>query len=432
MNKNLPLISLFIMSIVSILYWTLIPKEGLYEAKWNAPDTTIAITIDGEISTTFPTTSMYVTSVECNSGTGKVEWNGIKWVLTTSGITKGNTKCNITFIPTLTATILANNDVKTPLTTPGTATSTENETLLVSAEDDYGTSYYFRGAVKNNYVEFANKCWRIVRINGDNSVKLILHNDNASNVSSPCALSNNSTTAAFARYSGSTYSTVFNSSDDESYVGFMYGGFGGMNSYSNIRKSAVLINLETWYTNNLASYENKLADTIWCNDKNIAYNDSRETIYGGFSRLSLERSTALPTMSGPSLVCPNHSDGEKLSKFTVNDTTNGNGTLTYKIGLLTADEIVLSGYIFPNNTENTYDISYLQENTGTTSWWTLSPSHYYSGEYGNYAYVFCINGYSGGGCVTNEAIGLRPAISLVSSTTISGGTGTSEDPYIVN
>ena len=56
MNKKLPLISLFIMSIVSIFYWTFKPKE-LYEAKWNAPDTTLAITIDGEISTTFPTTS---------------------------------------------------------------------------------------------------------------------------------------------------------------------------------------------------------------------------------------------------------------------------------------------------------------------------------------------------------------------------------------
>ena len=45
------------------------------------------------------------------------------------------------------------------------------EALLASTEDDYGTSYYFRGAVKNNYVEFANKCWRIVRITGDGSVK---------------------------------------------------------------------------------------------------------------------------------------------------------------------------------------------------------------------------------------------------------------------
>lgn len=75
MKKKLLLISLFIMSIISFLYWTLKPKK-LYEAKWNAPDTTLAITIDGEISTTFPTTNMYTGTVECTSGTGKVDWNG--------------------------------------------------------------------------------------------------------------------------------------------------------------------------------------------------------------------------------------------------------------------------------------------------------------------------------------------------------------------
>ena len=63
-------------------------------------------------------------------------------------------------------------------------------------------AYYFRGAVKNNYVEFANKCWRIVRVGGDGSVKLILHNDNTTKAANPCDAANNSASAAFARYSG--------------------------------------------------------------------------------------------------------------------------------------------------------------------------------------------------------------------------------------
>ena len=79
---------------------------------------------------------------------------------------------------TLLASLRDSNTLKTPLTTPGAAVSTASEALLASTEDDYGTSYYFRGAVTNNYVEFANKCWRIVRVGGDGSVKLILHNDN--------------------------------------------------------------------------------------------------------------------------------------------------------------------------------------------------------------------------------------------------------------
>ena len=65
-------------------------------------------------------------------------------------------------VNTLAQTILAKNEVKAPITTPGVAVSTASEALLASTEDDYGTSYYFRGAVTNNYVEFANKCWRIV------------------------------------------------------------------------------------------------------------------------------------------------------------------------------------------------------------------------------------------------------------------------------
>ena len=48
------------------------------------------------------------------------------------------------------------------------------ESILTTTVDDHGTSYYFRGNVQNNYVNFAGMCWRIVRIAGDGSTKLIL------------------------------------------------------------------------------------------------------------------------------------------------------------------------------------------------------------------------------------------------------------------
>ena len=546
MNKNLPLISLFIMSIISILYWRLKPKEELYEAKWNAPDTTLAITIDGEISTSFPTTNAYTGTVECTTGTGKIEWNGSKWVLTTSGITKGSTKCNAIFNkkPTFAETILTNNEVKTPLTEPGkevsaytlddvTTTSTgsvdstfqayyftygtgweangtmfnltgaavtsdtyansysslvgkylvacyvggagsstagkmrtttnlghvyyvvsvtkdsftckeltsnknETEALLASTEDDYGTSYYFRGAVKNNYVQFANKCWRIVRVNGDNSVKLVLHNDNTSKVANPCSSVNNSDTAAFAHYNGDTYRSAFNSSsNDNAYVGFMYGEAGASDyasAHANTNKSTILTNLETWYTNNLASYADKLADTIWCNDKSVVTDTnfdpwgfgvgsnfgygSNDNFYSTYKRLF--SSADWPSGTGPSLICPNDNNGGKLSKFTVDDTTNGNGNLTYKIGLLTADEIVFSGSISGYRNNSTY----LQENTGGSCWWSLSPSS------ASAVILVCEGDFFGYDVSVDNS--LRPAISLVSSITVSGGSGTSEDPYIVN
>ena len=512
------------------------PKDDLF----------VAALIDGEESTSFPTTSGYTASVECTRNGKKVNakesivWNGTEWELTAK-ITNGNVRCNATFVTaapapdgwysagsgTLLASIRDNNELKTPLTTPGSEvsahtkddvesqttsvsstyqayyftygtgytangskfnltgtavtadtyansysslvgkyfvsssassngsstagtmktttnlssvyyvvsatsssytykqiTSNKNttEALLASTEDDYGTSYYFRGAVKNNYVQFANKCWRIVRINGDGSVKLVLHNDNTSNASSPCASSNNSTTAAFARYSGSSYTSVFNSNyNDNAYIGFMYGATGASDyasTHANTNKSDILKNLETWYTNNLTSYESKLADTIWCNDKStvsggLGYG-TNATDYGAYNRLA---STKQPT-----LKCPNDNNGGKLSKFTVDDTINGNGDLTYKIGLLTADEIAFAGSIAYTYNRSTY----LQENTGTTWWWSLSPVFFV----GSGAFVWIVySGSLGHGNVVNN-YGLRPVISLISSTNVTGD-GTSENPYVV-
>ena len=295
------------------------------------------------------------------------------------------------------------------------------EALLASTEDDYGTSYYFRGAVKNNYVQFANKCWRIVRITGDGSVKLVLHNDNISSSSSPCSSANNRIKAAFASY---FENITFNSSyNDNAYIGFMYGTPGSSDyasTHANTNKSTILTNLETWYTNNLVSYESKLADTIWCNDKStvsggLGYG-TNATDYAAYNRLASTK---------PTLKCPNDNNGGKLSKFTVDDTTNGNGNLTYKIGLLTADEIAFSGSIYRGSVGNRS--TYLDENTGGLWWWSLSPHNF---TYGNAGVWLLVNGSLGSNRVGNHN-GLRPAISLVSNTTISGGSGTSEDPYVV-
>ena len=301
-----------------------------------------------------------------------------------------------------------------------TSNKNTTEAILASAEDDYGTSYYFRGAINNNYVQFANKCWRIVRITGDGSIKLVLHNDNISNVSNPCTASNNSKTAAFARYSENSYKTAFNSSyDDNAYIGFMYGTTGASDyasTHANTNKSTILTNLETWYKNNLTEYESKIADTIWCNDKSISSGPGYGTDLTNYDVRIRLVSTKIPT-----LKCLDDNNGGKLSKFTVSDTTNGNGNLTYKIGLLTADEIAFSGSIY-----NTYNRStYIYENTGTTEWWSLSPSYF-----GSNTYLCAIS--SGKICYSyaGSVIGLRPSISLASNVEVTGS-GTSEDPYVV-
>ena len=327
--------------------------------------------------------------------------------------------------PTFAETILAKNEVKTPITTPGAAISTASEALLASTEDDYGTSYYFRGAVKNNYVQFANKCWRIVRVGGDGSVKLILHNDNPTGVANPCNSANNSASAAFARYSGETYKSAFNTNyNDNAYVGFKYGTPGSSKyeaTHANTNNSTILTNLETWYTNNLKTYAAAIADTVWCNDKTNVTDTTYDpwgwtpnglgygtntTYYGATQRLVGTSGSAGGT--GPSLKC----NGE-LSK------------INSKVGLITADELAYAGYAY--NIGNT--TTYLQENATDTYWWSLSPYGFDGGS----ADVWYVNG-SVGSFVNydvDDTDGVRPSISLKSTTNVTGE-GTSSSPYIIS
>ena len=305
-----------------------------------------------------------------------------------------------------------------------TSNKNTTEALLASTDDDYGISYYFRGNVKNNYVQFANKCWRIVRVSGNKTVKLILHNDNISNSSDPCASANNSTSAAFAHYNGDTYISAFNTNyDDNAYIGFMYGTAGSddyTSTHTNTNKSIVLTNLETWYTNNLASSEDKIANTVWCNDKtNVTDNtfDPWKWNPNGFGyRTSVTYSETVKRLvdansnaggTGPILKC----SGE-LNR------------ITSKIGLLSADEIAFAGYAYGLYSYG----NYLQENAINTYWWSLSPTGFYN----NRAYVWFVLGESGlfDGYYVDSEFAIRPSISLV-STIEATGSGTSEDPYVV-
>ncbi|MDO4341692.1 MAG: hypothetical protein Q4C44_02990 [bacterium] len=407
------------------------PKDDLY----------VAALIDGEESTTFPTTKDYTATVNCTRKGKKIdanesiEWTGLKWALTTT-ITDGNTRCNVEFesLPTwenpgkntLLAAIKNGNTVQTPTTTPGTEISVDTEALLASTEDDYGTSYYFRGAVTNNYVQFANKCWRIVRVGGDGSVKLILHNDNTAGAANPCNSANNSTSAAFARYSGTTYTSAFNTNyNDNAYVGFKYGTPGSSTyeaTHANTNKSTILNNLETWYNNNLKTYESVIDNSVWCNDKTNVTDTSydpwgwspnglgygtNKTYYGATQRLISSTSNSAGG-TGPSLKC----NGE-LSK------------ITSKIGLIAADELALAGYAYGLENSTTY----LQENATDVWWWSLSPNDFFGDTLARVWYVNGSNGFFGGYSV-NRTYGVRPSISLKPSTNVTGN-GTSTNPFKV-
>ena len=352
---------------------------------------------------------------------------------------------------TLLASLRDKNTLSEPQTTPGAAVSTSSEAVLASTEDDYGTSYYFRGAVENNFVEYANMCWRIVRVTGNGAIKLVLYNyngltttNNTPASSTPCNVTG--TDLAFARYNGNTYTSAFNvNSNDNAYVGLMYGAAGATSyaaAQANTNSSIILTNLNKWYTNVLSQQssfnDGQLADTIWCNDKsvvtNITFNPWSYTLgtnYGYSSNgnnygttIRLVSSSGNAGGTGPSLICPNDNNGGKLSKFTVSDTTNGNGALSgyAKIGLLTADEVAFAG--------GAYGIAnasyYLKQNTNS-SWWALSPFNYS----GDGTAIWEVNGYNGmididAVTVTNN---IRPSLSLSSGVKISSGNGSATSPY---
>ena len=289
---------------------------------------------------------------------------------------------------------------------------------MASTPDDYGTSYYFRGAVENNYVRFLNSCWRIVRVTGDGSIKLALYDY------SSASCTNTGDNLAFARYTETTYTTAFNTNNgDNAYVGFMYGATGASSyaaTHANTNKSTILTNLETWYKRKESStqtyFDSQLADTIWCNDKSttgLGYG-TNSSYYGASTRMYAKT---------PTLICPLDNNGGKLSKLTVDDTTYGNGALTYKIGLLTLDEMIYSGYSKSGDTTQ-----YLYKNTGGNHYWSLSPDYCMASDS-----FLCMNvgGYYSNSPFVDPTGALRPSVSLISGIMIRGGDGTSTNPYII-
>ena len=82
---------------------------------------------------------------------------------------------------------------------------------LYAGEDNDGTTYYYRGSVGGNYVKFADKYWRIVRVNGDGTVRLI-YDGTSAHANGEASSNRQIGTSAFNSYL-----------NDNAYVGYMYG-----------------------------------------------------------------------------------------------------------------------------------------------------------------------------------------------------------------
>ena len=106
------------------------------------------------------------------------------------------------------------------------SSSLNSEQGLYKTTDGFGSTYFFRGDVKNNNIYFGGFYWKVVRINGDGSIRLI-YNGTTKDATGIATSINNKIYQYNIRY------------QDPAYVGYMYG-----NNFS----SSEVISDETVYS----------------------------------------------------------------------------------------------------------------------------------------------------------------------------------------
>ena len=331
----------------------------------------------------------------CSNG-AKVRWENNE--LITSNLTKNGTKCYLYFdkkqytckgaacdaIMANMNTFKTRNDFSTTLA--DTTTGVIYKSLDANQYDDNGEVYYFAGAPTDNWVKFGGFYWRIIRINGDGTIRMIY---------------NGPTTDQTGETTGIGTGAFNTNSNDNMYAGYQYtsGEVHGRGTDSTIKGV-----LDNWYNNNLSRYSKYIATgegASFCNDRTPSSGSGTGTVqtnYAAYNRLV--------TNKAPSLKCTDVGDRFATS-----------------VGLITADEVAYAGGVVGTNNTGYY----LYTNQ---YYWTPSPWFFN----GSYARVFVVDsdGWLNGNYV-NSTRGVRPVINLKADTTFAdGGKGTNSNPYVVS
>ncbi len=355
-------------------------------------------------------------------------------------------------------TILANNGGKTTIeakTAPSFASIETGNAGMYSYTEGTGKTYYYRGAVDNNWVKYGKfkedqivyrgfydenstdeiwydgnsspkyidyptlaecqtgvnydstynyKCkeviyahkgddmyWRIIRVDKDNKIKMIYAGSKAPSENTKVAITGANTNMGM---------TAYNNDDGHAeYVGFQYttGSQRGTTTNSTIKTY-----LDNWYTKyfNENIGTSRFIKTTFCNDRNTSStwaSTGSNIDYAPYTRLSADTPT-------PTFEC------------------NTADVVTNNFGLITADEIVLAGGKY--NTDNS--AFYLNNNM---AYWAGSP-----GEFGgSYSIVFDLIPFGGlyYDYVDYRYIAARGVVSLSSESKLLGS-GTYNDVYTVN
>ena len=202
-------------------------------------------------------------------------------------------------------------DAKPTLTTTSEKSGDESG-LYKSTDTNTGdATYYFRGNVENNYVSFAGFTWRIVRLNEDGTIRIVIQD----------GINSNASIRFNSNYNNYTY---------------MY--------YTN---SQAKTTLESWYQTNIGSKTNLASKVVsgnyYCEQAKVKPGDSYTS--GNATMTTYNKYT-------PDFKCS--SDG------------NGKGVVNASVGLLSYDEVVYAGGYYGQNNNNYY----LYNNM---AFWTMSP-----------------------------------------------------------
>ena len=309
---------------------------------------------------------------------------------------------------------------------------------LYSMEDEDGISYYYRGAVDNNNVQFgqydndyyvynynnryfqslascqeynsicseSNKVklasagdkmyWKIVRVNGDGSLRLIYNGTSVNPDNSDLA------------HSYAVGQTPYNlNNNNPKYTGY---------TYDNGTDSFIKREVDTWYSNALgsSSYDSKVSSGRFCSDSS-GYRE--ETMMGGNVFASFDRlGSAYGKVMGlemqenvtPTLKCPTTSESY-------------GGSYRLKAGLITADELVLAG-----ESMGVIGNSYLNSGSSNIYYWSMTPAVFRLGG------AFVWDGFEHPGNYVGSDNAVRPVINVTTDNGFTSGDGAASNPYILS
>ena len=352
-------------------------------------------------------------------------------------------------------TILANNGGKTAIeakAAPSFASIETSNAGMYSYTEGTGKTYYYRGAVDNNWVKYGKfkedqivyrgfrddttntdvwydsvnfqynyidyttlaecqnsssynyKCkevtyahkgddmyWRIIRVDKDNKIKMIYAGSKAPSENAKVTITGASTNMGFTAYN--------NAYNQAEYVGFQYTTGSQRGTTTN---SIIKTYLDNWYTKyfNENISTSRFIKTAFCNDRNTSStwaSTGSRVEYAPYTRLSADTPT-------PTFEC------------------NTADVVTNNLGLITADEIVLAGGKY--NTDNS--AFYLNNNM---AYWAGSP-YRFNGSFSDVFGLYPVDGLDYG-TVDNRLYGARGVVSLSSESKLLGS-GTYNDVYIVS